>query len=108
MAGEEGGEEEKRLVDLRRSSLMALPQVKMNSSHMFDKACKDSSLIIGLLIYYSVIIPFHTVHIFGNELVSYERQKLLRFLLTCWLFNILLSGNNSPHCLSIVFTLILK
>ena len=29
--GEEGeeGEEEKRLVDLRRSSLMALPQVKM-------------------------------------------------------------------------------
>ena len=35
-------------------------------------------------------------------------QKLLRFLLTCWLFNILPSGNNSPHCLSIVFTLILK
>ena len=28
MAGEEGGEEEKRLVDLRRSSLMASPQVK--------------------------------------------------------------------------------
>ena len=28
--GEEGGEEEKRLVDLRRSSLMASPQVKTN------------------------------------------------------------------------------
>ena len=37
MADEEGEEEEKRLVDLRRSSLMASPQVKMRKRLLGDK-----------------------------------------------------------------------
>ena len=46
MAGEEG-EEEKRLVDLRRSSLMASPQVKIECEIKMVGVLADSTLELG-------------------------------------------------------------
>ena len=86
MAGEEGEEEEKRLVGLRRSSLMASPQVITNYSPHAKLAIMLD--ILGAF-YYSprlglVVLPGCPLHVLSND-QCYSAQANASLVITCHL-----------------------